>query len=147
MSATKAGPSQITPGRHRHVFYRDQAVIPLYASTEPGKGAALRSVITSRLRRTASKEHNHILSKAGSMDYMKNNQSLMSLPSAQPKVFNFDFQLPKSDITGDELPSTFSCSNVVSGGVRGRVYAENADVRYRVQATWEALDGSGLQAQ
>ncbi|KAH8113946.1 hypothetical protein DFH11DRAFT_1509678 [Phellopilus nigrolimitatus] len=128
MSATKAGPAQITPGKHRHVFYQDSVVIPLStaSSSEPSKRPRLRSAMNT-IRRMSDTLH--------------------SSPPGSPKMFNFGFELPKALNASDELPSSFSSSNVVSSGVRGRVYSENADVRYKIRTLWEALDGSGSQAQ
>lgn len=81
------------------------------------------------------------------MEFIPKSEPSSPVPSATPKTFNFDFVLPTPDKIGEELPPTFYASNVVSGGVRGRVYAENADVKYRVLAVWEALDGSTTQAK
>ncbi|KLO19399.1 hypothetical protein SCHPADRAFT_865315 [Schizopora paradoxa] len=175
MSATKAGPSQITPGRHTHVFYRDEAVIPLYVSSEPARSRPVLRSALATIRRTASQERilRPTLPKVRSMEFgfgrdrssssasssssscSSGSSSTVSWTSASSvdssasaaKTFNFSFELPRSDRAGDELPPTFSSSNIVSAGVRGRVYAENADVRYRISAVWEALDGSGAQAR
>lgn len=176
MSATKAGPSQIMPGRHSHVFYRDEAIIPLYTSSEPARShPVLRSALAT-IRRTTSQERipRPPLPKVRSMEFGfgrdRSSSSTSSLSSScssgssastvswtsassadsattAAKTFNFSFELPKAERAADELPPTFSSSNVVSAGVRGRVYAESADVRYHVRAVWEALDGSGAQAQ
>lgn len=176
MSATKAGPSQITPGKHRHVFYHDSAVIPLYVSSEPPSRPTFRSAIAT-IRRVTSSERivRPSIKKARSMEmgslvgrrdlsipskmpagsqteasrvsWSEASDTPSSTPSAAPRTFNFAFELPEALHAGDELPPTFASSNVVSAGVRGRVYAENADIKYRVRALWEALDGSGSQAQ
>ncbi|TDL22765.1 hypothetical protein BD410DRAFT_788078 [Rickenella mellea] len=148
MSATKRGHSQITPGKHRHIFYRDSAVIPLYTASEPVSAPApprsgFRSAFAASLRRATSVE---TLSKLASPPELRSHSSPTS-PSPSPKTFNFDFELPRPEKPGEELPSTFSASNVVSGGVRGRVYSENASVNYCVHALWEAFDGSGTQAK
>lgn len=164
MSATKAGPSQITPGKHRHVFYQDSAVIPLHTASEPPSRPTFRSAIATFGRRARSGEH--VLKKARSMEAgmlagtsgsnprsssptatWSDASEPSSSPCSSPKIFNFEFELPKGGHRGDELPPTFSSSNVVSAGVRGRVYAENADVKYRIRAVWEALDGTNVQAQ
>ena len=159
MNASKPGPSQIHPGRHRHVFYQDCTVIPIYTTSEPPTRRPFRSAFTATLRKATSTDIMRPvgLKHARSME-MKSGKgssvgssnipsSNINSPSASPKTFNFDFELPKSDQFGDEFPSSFSSSNVVSAGVRGRVYSENAEVKYRIKVSWEALDGSGSQAQ
>ncbi|THH12127.1 hypothetical protein EW145_g194 [Phellinidium pouzarii] len=185
MSATKAGPTQITPGKYRHIFYKDSAVIPLSASPRTPTRSALRSAMAT-LRRVTSRErilrpslkrarsvetglansHKHgqscsstssassnsssssgCQSDRTSVTWSEESDSPYSTSSASPRTFNFDFELCRPENTGDELPPTFSLSNVVSAGVRGRVYSENADVGYRVRALWESLDGNNTQFQ
>ncbi|KAI5121710.1 hypothetical protein M0805_002103 [Coniferiporia weirii] len=186
MSATKAGPTQITPGRHRHVFYQDSVVIPLSAAPERPARPTLRNAMAT-LRRVASNERNRrpdlkrmrsiesdmssgnrcdrsqsssssaasssscsspgYQSGCSSATWSEASDSPYASPSSSPRTFNFDFKLPKAENMADELPPTFSSSNVVSAGVRGRVYAENADVKYKIRALWEALDGSSAQSQ
>lgn len=159
----RAEPRQLTPGKHQHTFYQQSAVIPLYASSEPVRGrASMRSALKT-LRRIASAERMGDMRKSRSMDFRSDSKqgsssasgssgvsvssasssSSPTSPASPLKTFNFDFELPQPDKPGDELPPTFSASNILSGGVRGRAYAENADVQYRVVALWESLDGSG----
>ena len=152
MSATKAGPSQITPGKHRRVFYQDSAVIPLYTSSEGAtRSAGFRSAFTATLRKVRSSDQVSKLRKSSSVDHLplRAKRAMPSPPSppASRKTFNFDFALPQPTVVDDELPPTFSTSNVISGGVRGRVYAESAVVKYCIRALWEALDGSNNHAK
>ena len=143
MTVTKAGPSQITPGRHRHVFYRDSAVISLDTASEPTHKHTFKSALNSvRLARSLDR-----ISHTDGPRSKSRPRKQASSAHLKRKQFHFDFALPRSDVLGEELPQTFSSSNIVSAGVRGRVYAESADVRYCVEAVWEALDGTGACSQ
>jgi hypothetical protein len=58
-----------------------------------------------------------------------------------PRYIPFAFDLPIGHQPGQELPPTFSNSALVASGTRGRLFAERAEVNYKVTALWEPSDG------
>lgn len=58
------------------------------------------------------------------------------------RPFQFAFDIPRPEQSGQELPPTFSSVATGECGPRARAGIERAEVSYSVTAVWEAADGS-----
>ncbi|PIL23310.1 hypothetical protein GSI_14621 [Ganoderma sinense ZZ0214-1] len=58
------------------------------------------------------------------------------------RPFQFAFDIPRPEQSGQELPPTFSSVATGECGPRARAGVERAEVSYSVTAVWEAADGS-----
>jgi hypothetical protein len=111
------------------VFLSSSTVIPVsaaYDSSSPR--SAFRDAFATTIRRQAS-----LTSLA--------NSSVTSSAASSQRLFPFSFGLPRGARPGEEMPPTFSVTNLVETAPRGRAFVETAEVAYTVSVVWEA-DGS-----
>lgn len=93
----------------------------------------IRSVLQEGIRNTifrrtpSSKRHTEV---TPSHNVNAEDAHIASEPSKTTHRFTF----PLPVITGRKIPSTISVSRLCSGGIRGRWYAEGAQVAYKLTA-------------
>lgn len=114
-------------GRDRHIFFSSTNIIPVGAlSDSPRTSALLRDAFSNHVRRRPS---------VSSIRSMKD-----SVKESQPRYFPFTFDMPIGHHRGQGMPPTCSTSSLVTSGIRGRSFAEKAEVTYKVTAIWEPSD-------
>ncbi|KAA1472559.1 hypothetical protein DENSPDRAFT_778464 [Dentipellis sp. KUC8613] len=125
---------QGTPApQYRHVFYSSSINFASASETASPLSATLRGAISATVRRHDSRSGKSAIPRKG---------SLPTMGSAQKRAHSFTFDIPRGERPGEEMPPTFSSSSVSEGGVRGRAYAERAEVSYKIIAIWEPQDES-----
>jgi hypothetical protein len=129
-------PYNENPARGRHLFFSSTNVIPVGLSPDsmsPRTPGFIRDAFSTHVRRRPS-----VSSVSSAKDGIK---------EGTPRHFSFTFDLPLGRQPGQEMPPTFSTSALVASGTRGRLFAEKAEVTYKVTALWEPSDGHENRAR
>ncbi|KAH7906990.1 hypothetical protein BJ138DRAFT_1104681 [Hygrophoropsis aurantiaca] len=106
--------------RHKHVFLSSSAVIPI--SPSPELRSTLREAFGVRKRPSVTNMH-----------------------AGGSRSCEFNFEIPRGNRPGEEMPPTFSSTTLVDN-IQNRSFVEKADVTYRVTAIWDPVDESETSA-
>lgn len=118
------------PYRRKHVFYSSCRIIPISPSSEflPVRSGKLKGAFNSMRRRPSASSLNNASESSGS-------------EATRPRVYPFQFDLPQSCRSGEELPPTYiptqersNNSKLASSGSFG--------VEYKLQVAWEPTEAS-----
>ncbi|KAF8483133.1 hypothetical protein JB92DRAFT_3032609 [Gautieria morchelliformis] len=133
------------PKRIKHVFLSSTVTIPLtpYPLDSPLKpltpltplktSMSIRSVLQEGIRNTFSRRTTYRASRRTAQPPPKANaEGTYTAPDSAEALHSFNFPLPV--INDHEIPSTISVSRLCSGGIRGRWYAEGAQIAYKLTA-------------
>ncbi|KZS96224.1 hypothetical protein SISNIDRAFT_536438 [Sistotremastrum niveocremeum HHB9708] len=133
------------PLRHVHTFFFGSMGIAVYPR-EPKRSVILsprehsppRESFGARLRKAIILEK--IPRRFGTFHKTKSTPVVDSLVKVEPSTWqehSFSFPLPTT--SDKQMPPSFSSSSLVTGhGIRARAYAENAEVSFKVVATWHS---------
>ncbi|KAF8591377.1 hypothetical protein K439DRAFT_998340 [Ramaria rubella] len=127
-------PSPLLPERIKHVFLSSSVTIPLLPSalSSPSGPPAfgVRSLLSEGIHKSLFRRRKR-LSKRWTESTRTDKSSEASKDQFHGKTYHsFSFPLPIVD--SREVPSTISVSRLCAGGLRGRWYAEGAQVAYKL---------------
>jgi hypothetical protein len=121
------------------VFLSSTVTIPLtpYPLDSPSKplkpSRSIRSVLHEGIRNTFSRRTAHRPSRwRGQSPPTANAEGVYTAPDSAETFHSFNF--PLSVINDHDIPSTISVSRLCRGGIRGRWYAEGAQIAYKLTA-------------
>ncbi|KAI0319240.1 hypothetical protein OF83DRAFT_1055304 [Amylostereum chailletii] len=124
---------------HRHVFFSDSAILsPVVDSVNP-----LSTIKDAFAATAATLRKGESLSLSSVKSGLKRRTSSHSLDASNNRIFAFNLPLPQKALTGEDLPPTFSSSNLLDGGVRGQASVERVEVSYLLVVAWEPQDEGG----
>ncbi len=112
--------------KNRHVFFTSVDSRPTGDFDTPRSATSLRDAFTASVR-------------VGRRVERRPSQPNIS---GALRPFQFFFEIPRSELSGQELPPSFSSIAEGQVGARARLGVERAEVSYTVTAVWEAADGS-----
>ncbi|KAI0760363.1 hypothetical protein C8Q74DRAFT_222201 [Fomes fomentarius] len=112
--------------KNRHVFFTSVDSRPTGDFDTPRSATSLRDAFTASVRVARRVER---------------RPSQTNISGAL-RPFHFFFEIPRSELSGQELPPSFSSIAEGEVGARARLGVERAEVSYTVTAIWEAADGS-----
>jgi hypothetical protein len=114
-------------GQRKHVLFSSSTTMPVAPGSETGPPrSGFREAFAVSIWRRPSVS------------------SINVNPISVERSYPFSFDLPRSCRSGEEMPPTFSSSELVEIGPRGSVFFE---VTYKVIVSWEAGDGSENQSR